>query len=88
MIDGVVNEAVVKLLANALPEGERLVVCGTGIDTEAREVLRGLRPGSTTRKIPSALLETYRAPTVLQRLAAVEESASDLETVDEEPANV
>lgn len=60
VIDGVVNEAVVRLLVNALPERERLVVCGTGIDPDARPVLRELRPGSTLRKIPAALLEEYR----------------------------
>jgi adenine-specific DNA-methyltransferase len=95
VIDGVVNEAVVRLLANALPEGERVVVCGTGIDTEARDVLRALRPGSTMRKIPSALLETYREPTVLQQLAATDdgqpadaEPAVEIGATDEEPANV
>ncbi|MEX1172529.1 MAG: site-specific DNA-methyltransferase, partial [Chloroflexota bacterium] len=36
VIDGVVNEGVVRLLASALGERERIVICGTGIDTEAR----------------------------------------------------
>jgi hypothetical protein len=35
-------------------------VCGTGIDPEARPVLRALRPGSTLRKIPAALLSAFR----------------------------
>ena len=61
VIDGVVNEDVVRLLVSALPEGERVVVCGTGIDTDARAVLRDLRPGSTLRKIPAALLQEYRS---------------------------
>jgi adenine-specific DNA-methyltransferase len=61
VIDGVANESVVRLLVSVLPERERVVVCGTGIDTDARPVLRELRPGSTLRKIPSALLEEYRA---------------------------
>ncbi|MGO9181166.1 MAG: site-specific DNA-methyltransferase [Candidatus Limnocylindrales bacterium] len=61
VVDGVVNEAVVRLLVDALPERERVVVCGTGIDTDARAVLRELRPGSTLRKIPAALLDEYRA---------------------------
>ena len=38
-----------------------VVVCGTGIDTDARPVLRELRPGSTLRKIPAALLDEYRS---------------------------
>jgi adenine-specific DNA-methyltransferase len=60
VVDGVVNEAVVRLIVSALPEKERVVVCGTGIDTDARPVLRDLRPGSTLRKIPAALLDEYR----------------------------
>jgi adenine-specific DNA-methyltransferase len=60
VLDGVVNEAVVRLLAGALAERERVVICGTGIDTEARPRLRELRPGSTLRKIPAALLDVYR----------------------------
>jgi adenine-specific DNA-methyltransferase len=61
VVDGVVNEAVVRLIVSALGEGERVVVCGTGIDTDARPVLRELRPGSTLRKIPAALLDEYRS---------------------------
>lgn len=61
VVDGVVNETVVRLVANALLDRERVVVCGTGIDTEARPILRELRPGSTLRKIPAALLHEYRS---------------------------
>jgi adenine-specific DNA-methyltransferase len=61
VVDGVVNESVVRLVVSALPERERVVVCGTGIDTDARPVLRELRPGSTLRKIPAALLDEYRS---------------------------
>lgn len=61
VVDGVVNEAVARILVSALPEEERVVVCGTGIDTDARPVLRELRPGSTLRKIPAALLDEYRS---------------------------
>jgi adenine-specific DNA-methyltransferase len=60
VVDGVVNESVVRLVVSALPENERVVVCGTGIDTDARPILRNLRPGSTLRKIPAALLDEYR----------------------------
>ena len=59
VIDGLVNEAVVRLLVGALAEDEKLVVCGTALDPEARDVLRGLRPGSTARKIPRTLLQEY-----------------------------
>ncbi len=61
VVDGVVNESVVQLVVSALGERERVVVCGTGIDAEARPVLRELRPGSTLRKIPAALLDEYRS---------------------------
>ena len=61
VVDGVVNESVVRLLVGALPERERVVICGTGIDTDARPILRELRPGSTLRKIPAALLDEYRS---------------------------
>jgi adenine-specific DNA-methyltransferase len=61
VIDGVVNEDVVRILVSALDDGERVVICGTGIDPDARSVLRDLRPGSNLRKIPAALLAEYRA---------------------------
>jgi adenine-specific DNA-methyltransferase len=77
VVDGVVNEAVVRLLATALPENERVVVCGTGIDTEARAVLRELRPGSTLRKIPSALLDEYKATRQL-RLNLVPDAEAEI----------
>jgi adenine-specific DNA-methyltransferase len=66
VVDGVVNEAVVRILVGALAEWERVVVCGTGIDTEARPILRELRPGSTLRKIPAALLDQYRSTRQVQ----------------------
>jgi hypothetical protein len=56
-----VNEAVVRLIASALNEGDQVVVCGTGMDADARSILRKLRPGSTLRKIPGALLDEYRS---------------------------
>ncbi len=60
VIDGLVNEHVVRLLATALAEDERLVVCGTAIDPAARDVLRKMRPGSSVRKIPQSILQEYR----------------------------
>jgi adenine-specific DNA-methyltransferase len=77
VVDGVVNEAVVRLIVAALPERERVVACGTGIDVEARPVLRELRPGSTLRKIPAALLDEYRSIRQLRLELAVETSHSD-----------
>ena len=60
VIDGVVNEAVVRLIVQELPEDEQVVICGTGIDPDARVTLRDLRPGSRLRKIPATLLQEYR----------------------------
>jgi adenine-specific DNA-methyltransferase len=60
VIDGVVNGEVVHLIVQQLPERERVVICGTGLDPEARATLRALRPGSTLRKIPATLLQEYR----------------------------
>ena len=56
-----VNDDVVRVLVGALDSDERVVVCGTSIDPAARAVLRELRPGSTLRKIPSSILDEYRA---------------------------
>jgi hypothetical protein len=61
VVDGVANEAVIRLLVSGLDERERVVVCGTAIDPDARSILRELRPGSTLRKIPAALLSEYRS---------------------------
>lgn len=61
VVDGVVNEAVVRLIVLALPERALVVICGTALDPEARPVLRDLRPGSTLRKIPAMLLQEYRS---------------------------
>lgn len=60
VVDGLVNEAVVRLLASVLPEGQKLMLCGTAIDPDCRMVLRELRPGSTMKKIPAAILDDYR----------------------------
>jgi adenine-specific DNA-methyltransferase len=79
VVDGVVNESVVRLLVNSLPEGERVVICGTGIDPDARIVLRDLRPGSTLRKIPSALLDGYRSQRQLSMEWAEQPQTAELE---------
>lgn len=60
VIDGLVNDDVVRVLVGALDENERLVVCGTSIDPSARGTLREIRPGSTVRKIPASILDEYR----------------------------
>lgn len=75
VVDGVVNTSVVELLVNALADDERVVICGTGIDPEARTALKALRPGSTMRKIPAALLSEYRSVRVKLQKPAQDEAA-------------
>lgn len=60
VVDGMINTDVVEILLQHLEEDETLVLCGTAIDQNARSALRKLRPGSTIRKIPSALLSGFR----------------------------
>ena len=60
VVDGLVNGDVVELLVGALPPEEKVVVCGTAIDPEASELLKTLRSGSRTRKIPASILAEYR----------------------------
>lgn len=72
VIDGMVNESVVRLLAQALDDNERLVVCGTCIDASARSVLAELRPGSTLRKVPAALLHAYRRTAATDWTSAID----------------
>lgn len=59
-IDGLVTEDVARLLVNALAEDDRLVLCGTSVDPAARDLLRAQRPGSTVRKVPQAIVRSYR----------------------------
>jgi adenine-specific DNA-methyltransferase len=82
VIDGVVNESVVRLIVPALGNGERVVVCGTGIDTDARPILRELRPGSTLRKIPAALLNEYRSSRQLRLDPAAASPSADRDGAD------
>ncbi|HMM41497.1 MAG TPA: hypothetical protein PKA95_06310, partial [Thermomicrobiales bacterium] len=60
VIDGLVNEDVVRLLLDALGPDEQLLVCGTALDPAASAALRELRPGSSARKIPQSILAEYQ----------------------------
>jgi adenine-specific DNA-methyltransferase len=83
VVDGLVGEEVIRVLAGALAEQERAVVCGTAIDPAARAVLKELRPGSTMRKIPSSILEEYREQRrALSPLAQVLDWADALEMIE------
>jgi len=84
VIDGLVNEAVVRLVANALADDQRLVICGTAIDPTARDVLRGLRPGSSVRKIPHSILQEYRQSVRWVQPALLDGSANGVATPDVE----
>lgn len=76
VVDGVVNDGVVELLTSVLPADEQVVICGTGIDPVARGLLRSRRRGSTLRKIPSALLDAYRAARQLEGALAEAEAVT------------
>jgi len=82
VIDGLVNEAVVRLVTNALGEDQRLVICGTAIDPAARDVLRGLRPGSSVRKIPHSVLQEYRQSVRWVQPALLDGSSNGADPVD------
>lgn len=58
VIDGLVNAGVVELLIKVLPDGQRLLVCGTALDPEAREMLRAKNLGNA-RKIPASIINEY-----------------------------
>ena len=83
VIDGLVNEPVVRLLANSLSADEKLVACGTAIDPAARQVLKDLRPGSTLRKIPASLLDEYRVSRRRSRLVEVIDWTTGIEQADQ-----
>lgn len=61
VIDGLVSQGAAKLVAGALADDEKVVLCGTAIDPEAGSLLRDLSKGSKVRKIPASLLEEYRS---------------------------
>jgi len=88
VIDGLVNEAVVRLVANALAEDQRLVICGTAIDPAARDVLRELRPGSSVRKIPHSILQEYRQSVRWVQPALLDGSSNGAATADTEAVQV
>lgn len=60
VIDGLVSEDVVELLASRLDENEQLTLCGTSVDPNAIARLKKLRPGSRVKKIPASLLADYQ----------------------------
>jgi len=80
VVDGMVNDVVVQLLVQHVAEDELLLLCGTAVDPKARTVLRKLRPGSSIRKIPSALLAGYRyqPPEFIEDSAEQELSQSEV----------
>jgi hypothetical protein len=77
VVDGLVNDDVVRLLVNALGEDERVVVCGTAIDPACRSTIRQLWPGSSVRNIPQSILQEYRQPVRWTQLPLVAVSEPD-----------
>jgi adenine-specific DNA-methyltransferase len=60
VVDGLINEPVVRLLVRALDPDEGQVIPGTAVGPLAGQVLRELRPGSTMRKIPQSIPQECR----------------------------
>lgn len=60
VIDGIVNEDVLRLVLPWLPEDELLTVYGTAVDPACKAVLSSLRRGSTVKRIPQSVLDDYR----------------------------
>lgn len=57
VVDGVVDEQVIRALVARLGDGERAVVVGKGATAEAGSLLQELSPGSRLRKAPRDLLK-------------------------------
>jgi adenine-specific DNA-methyltransferase len=83
VVDGLVNSAVVRLLVDALADGERLVVCGTAIDPEVRTILKDLLPGSSVRKIPQSILREYRQALRNARVSAAHATPTQVPGAEE-----
>jgi adenine-specific DNA-methyltransferase len=60
VVDGLVNEDVVRILVGWLRDNELLTVYGTAVDPTCKAVLSGLRRGSAVKKIPQSVLDDYR----------------------------
>lgn len=60
VVNGLVNEDVVRLLLSWLADSELLTVYGTALDPECRNVLAAERRGSTIKRIPQSVLDDYR----------------------------
>lgn len=56
VVDGVVDDDVVRAILSRLDDGERAVVVGKGATTTAEELLRATSPGSRLRKAPRDLI--------------------------------
>lgn len=60
VVDGLVNEDVVRILIGWLEDKELLTVYGTAVDPACKLVLSGLRRGSVVKKVPQSVLDDYR----------------------------
>lgn len=70
VIDGHLDEAVVRLLLRALPEGQRLSLAATSLDPEAAALLAKLKSGSQARVVPQDILLSYRTPSAWRAAVA------------------
>lgn len=80
VIDGHVDEAAVRLLVRALPEGQRLSLAATSLDPEAAELLAKLKSGSQARVVPQDILLAYRTPARWRAKAAAISAEAGFQT--------
>lgn len=81
VVDGLVNETVIRLLLPWLRDDELLTVYGTAVDPDCRAVLSEIRRGSVVRKMPESVLDDYRR-NQQRRSGLLEWPPPTLETVD------
>jgi adenine-specific DNA-methyltransferase len=86
VIDGLISETVIRMLVDALEDGDLLTVCGTSVDPEAATLLRELRPGSRVRKIPASLLAEYEEATRWQPRVTADENGNGRAAASEDGA--
>ncbi len=84
VVDGLVSTDVAKVLVQTLGKGERVTVCGTSYDPEARTVLKEICPGSTLRKIPSSILSDYASSRRSRLADALDWSELDTDVEEQE----
>jgi len=83
VIDGHVDDAMVRLLVRALAQGEKLSLAATSLDAEAVALLAKLRSGSQARVVPQDLLLAYRTPSAW-RVSVARAATPEVEQLEDQ----